>query len=243
MNRLAPLAIAVSLLLCAPAQAQRRGGKSTRKPVRGPSGPVFVAQSPDDPAEGEIDGRNYTNKYFGFRIAFPEGWFVLNDVGKAEAKERAKTVIKPLGSMDKQALDQAVERTFHMLFVRQYVDATPERPSAILVVMGELLSVMNLSPLQYAQAMKSVMMTRSTIKVEPVGDITTERLAGEESARLMVKVAAPGGIEAKQEYYVTIRRGYAVVFLLTYVDEEQHALLAESLNSVTFQQPGQQPGK
>lgn len=230
------LCLLSALMVCAPARAQRRR-KSTRPPASRPTGPVYVANSLDSPTDGEVKGQTYTNKYFGMKLTFPEGWFVLNDVGKEEAKERAKTMVAPKSALEKQMIEQSLERTFHLLYVKQYLDATPERPSANLIVVGELLPVMNMTPVQYAEVTKNIMLTRGVLKVEAIGDITTETLAGEEFALLRVKMELADGLQVKQEYHVTIRRGWALGFISSYVDEQQHALLSESLKSLTFEKP------
>ena len=225
--------LALALLLCAPArpQSRRRGG---HKPTARPSAAGdFIASSLDGPNDGEINGRVYANKFFGLRLTFPEGWFVLSEAGKQAVMESGKTRMKPLSPQEQKMFEQSIDRTYNLLTVGQYFVAPPGKSSATLMCMAEVLPVLNLTSRQYMTFMKENVLPRSTIKYEVVGDIAEEKIAGEEFTLLKLKLDTPVGAMS-QEYHVTIRRGFALGFILTYGTEEQYNFLSEVLKSVAL---------
>jgi hypothetical protein len=217
--------------LCAPAQSQSRR-KRARKPAKPPA-TEFIASSLDSPADGEVSGRVYANKFFGLRLTFPDGWFVLSEAGKQAVMESGKTKIKPLNPQEQKMMEQSFDRTFNLLTVGQYLVAPPGQSSATLMCMAEVLPVVNLTSAQYITMMKESVLPRATFKYEVVEDSTAEKIAGEDFTLLKLKIDTPVGV-VSQEYHVTVRRGFALAFALTYGSDEQHALLDEALKSITL---------
>ena len=222
------------LTLCAPAHAQRRGSRA-RKPATKRASPEYVARSLDSPTDGAVAGHTYTNKYFGLKINFPESWFVFNDVGKGELKENTKTILKPRTEMEQKAMESSLERTLNLLVVNQSLSATPEHPGANLLVVAELLPVLNMTAAQYADVTRATLVNGTSLKIKEISEPTPERLAGEDASMLTLKVEVAEGLIAQQEYHVVMRRGWALGFVLSYVDEKQHAQLTESLQSLAFE--------
>jgi hypothetical protein len=226
-------AVALALLLAPAVRPQGRRRRTPQPPPR--PAPEFIARSLESPDAGEVAGRIYTNKFFGLRLSYPEGWFVLSDVGKEAIKERAPEIVKP--GQPRRDIERALERTYNLFSVAQYFTAPPGETSASMLCVAEALPVTNLTPLQFARYARDYVIPQMNLKIEVLGEPEAERVGGEEFAVLRLRIESPLG-PVTQEHHVTIRRGYAVAFTLTYTTAGQRAKLGEVLDSVSFQGAG-----
>lgn len=147
MRRITAL-LALALLLAAGAYPQARRRRAAPKPPPEPA-PEFVAHSLDAPDDGEVVGHTYSNKFFGLRVTIPQGWVVLNEVGKQEFMERSKSAIAPKSADERKRMEQSLARSYNLLTAGQHTIAPQGETSASLLCVAERLPFANLTARQY----------------------------------------------------------------------------------------------
>jgi hypothetical protein len=176
---------------------------------------------------GNVSGSSYTNSFFGFRLTIPYGWRVQGQEVKDMLSEKGRDSIQT-DARTKAQLDASTSNTVNMLTVFKYpVGSSPEF-NASLICGAEWLQNPSISASQYMASAKRVLeMSDGQYSFKP---FITETIGGEPFAVMEVQTAS----SVKQKYYAAIKKDYALFFILTYMTDEDEAVLRQALRSVRF---------
>jgi hypothetical protein len=220
--------------------ARRRRSTRTRTTRKTPPPPsplpseLITSVDPNQPTpdNGEVDGQIYTNHFFGFQLTYPDGWFVLNQAGQQEATEAGARVLG-LDEQKQATIARAAAHTINLFAMTQYLTPPPGQGSANLLSTAEQLKVVNLTPAQYLVSMRDGLLPRMGINFDVAQDVQAVKIGGRSFATMTLNVKT-STLNIKQKYYVTIAKGYVLFFALTYLTDEQLAVLDSTMNSLTF---------
>lgn len=234
MKRVSVTTLLAVLLLAgsAPSRAQTSGQQSElplSSPISdGPTGETAVDR-------GRIEGGTFTSDFFGLSFALPQGWVAQDAAARKAVIEEGKKIVNEGASARRKAgLEASLERTSLLISVSKYDPTTP-RPAfnaSLLCYAERAPSAIVKTGRDYIDAMLRGF-TGTGAKMELLGPVRSERLGGVAFTAADIKVTA-GPYVVMQKYYVTVMKGYALVFTYSYVDEADVKTFDELIKSVKF---------
>jgi hypothetical protein len=200
--KVAPLACTTLLLVCFSSHAQ--------------------TVSPDD---GEVKKGLYVSHFFGFAFEYPKGWVVHDDALNNRIKERAEEEAAKSGNLAQQ------KNTYLLVTVSRYPRGEPIPLNPTILVGAERISHVPGNPTakDYLFAIREPKIKRGIkpLLKEPVevraGGFTFFRddFSGEVS-----------GVPMSNSLYVTVIKGYAIVFSFTGDDAKSVEEMAQVMSTV-----------
>lgn len=192
---------------------------------------------------GTLSDSTYANNFFGFTLKAPEGWLIKqpDETVRKVITEGTQKMGEGLESKFKAAADAAVQRTT-ILLITAPQPATASQPGSaspdgfspfVLCVVEDISPIPDIfSGRDFHDRMKRDI-ERAGVPIVVGEIVSTTRIGGRELT-VYENTVTEGERSAKQEFYVTVVKGYAVCFALTYRTEEQHKALRQVLTNIKF---------
>lgn len=177
---------------------------------------------------GRVNGSSYANDFFGFRLTIPFGWRVQGKEVKDLLSEKGRESLKTGNQQTNSQIDTSVNNTVNLLTLFKYEVGTSTDFNASLICGAEWLP-RAMTASQYLSNAKRVLEMSQQQGQYFYKPFTTETVGGEGFAVMEV-----GTSSISQKYYVSIKKGYALFFILTYASDEDEAILRQALRSVRF---------
>jgi len=183
---------------------------------------------------GTFEGSVYHNKYLGFRLTVPDDWSVQDE----EAKRRFRQTGEKILAGDSESVQAAVEaghaRAVDLFTVFQYPFGSPVPYNPSLSGIAESLAH---APgvqtggdyLYHVRRLLEGAQLRSTFP----GEVYDQTLGGVAFHVLAAEVSV-AGVTVHQEYYATVRKGYALVLTISYSNDDTRDALRAILQTATF---------
>lgn len=192
----------------------------------------------EDAAEIEsavIEDSVYTNKFFGFSMRLPEGWEVQGDNVKEKLLERGDEIttnmvgdVQTLGAVNHS-------RILNLLLVlRNSVESSAPGNPGILCLCNKIEFVSESDGLKENLYQTRKLLEESRIKYTFPKEIYSETL-GEIAFDVLETETTGVDMVIRQKYYGTVRKGYALYFIVTFVTEDDLESIRESLESLHFE--------
>ncbi len=184
---------------------------------------------------GKVEKSVYTNKYFGFILKLPEDWSIQSEETSKEIMETGKEVVAGDNKNLQKALDKADEQSLFFFAAYKYPVGTPGKYNPNIIGMAEKISAVpdiksGADYLFHARRLLEM----SQMEVSFGKKITKEDIGGVEFDAMYVSLSF-GRILIKQKYYAAIMKGYAVSFIISYIDEEGELSLENILATAKFE--------
>lgn len=176
---------------------------------------------------GKVSGSSYANIFFGFSLTIPYGWRVQGKEVKDMLSEKGRESIKTDNAQTNAQMDASISNTVNLLTVFKYDVGSSADFNASLICGAEWLSNPSLSANLYLVNAKRVIERSQQQGI--FKPFTTETIGGEGFAVMEVEISS-----VRQKYYVSIKKGYALFFILTYAKDEDEAVLRQAMRSVRF---------
>jgi hypothetical protein len=185
--------------------------KPTPSPVKTPDATAAASGE----SKGTVAGRTYTNRKFGFEVTFPGTWLIPGDDFEEAMKKRGFDLgLKAPDSMSPVAqakINRAVKNVTILLTAYRSMPGTDD--NAIVRISVEDLS---LNP-QITDAVDYFDAMRATFKAMPLpADFTYSETQAEKLGEMQFGYIDTATGTAKKRMYATVRRGYAILFTLSY---------------------------
>ena len=184
---------------------------------------------------GSIEGSVYRNRYFGLKLTIPEKWQVQDDETKKQITAVGKKAIAGSNKELEKSLDASLLNSLNLLAVFKYPlnsGATANPSFACLAEKNNQLP--SITSREYVLSMKSLMQ-QSKLPYKFEQAIYSQSLGGREFTVLPTQITF-NGVLFYQNYYLTIMKGYALTFIVTYTTDEDLKSLEAVLKSVTFEE-------
>lgn len=183
---------------------------------------------------GTIENSVYKNKYFGLTITIPAEWSIQD---RESFQRITKTGTEMIAGEDKnlKAMIKASElQTVKLFAAFKHPFGTPVSFNPSIACLAERIS--------HAPGIKRgkdylfharKVFESGQMDVSFPGDISTEKLGAIDFDIMHIQWALHG-TTVQQEYYATVMKGYALVFIVSFTTVEQKAALDKALNSIVF---------
>lgn len=200
-----------------------------------PAVPVACKKNAGDQVgRSEQSGDSFSNRFFGLHVAFPAGWHVQSDEETKLLMDIGNEVISGDNAELKSAMKSARPRTVNLFSVFKFPAGSPVPFNPSIICMAE-----DVSAFPGIQTGRDYLYhTRQLLKASNAPlQPEEETIAAEIGKRHfdgMNVTGTVGDITLHQRYFVTIDKGYALSFIVSFNSPEDEATLNEVLDSVRF---------
>jgi hypothetical protein len=184
---------------------------------------------------GTIENSVYRNRYFGLTVTIPKNWSIQSEESNKELSEMGTKMVAGENKNLERTLNAANEKQSLFLFSAfQHPLGTPVIYNTNISCVAEKVSHMpgirrGSDYLFHARKILEM----SKLEISFGEKITTENLGGIEFDVMSV-VFPFGELALNQKYYAAVIKGYAVSFIISYVNEEGESSLQKILQTVKF---------
>ena len=186
---------------------------------------------PKDFDYGNVENGKYVNSYFDMEMSIPENWIVMSQKNLDELMKQSGEIVAGDNKRMKAALKAAEIKTANLLLASEYEIGSVEVNSNISVTAENIKLASGFIKNGSDYLKQTIKMLEQTqVPYEAVGDITTEIINNQEFAVM-------NGIIfdfVNQKMYVILKNEFALIFTITYFDDEQKEVLENAVNSVKF---------
>ncbi len=188
----------------------------------------------DEVGLGSLEGSVYTNKYFGLTVTLPAGWSNQDQKSLRELTDLGGQVVAG-DDKNLKAIVKTAETTTVNLFgsFRHPMGApVPFNPSVMCLAERTRHLPGIKKGRDYLYHLKKLIES-SQMKISFAEEISTETLGGQDFDVLQTEMSTVG-VTVYQKYFVTVLKGYALMFVVSYTTDEEGAELQEVLKSISF---------
>ena len=195
------------------------GVSQTRRPAaRKTSPPAHNSGFPGLMDRGKVSGRTYENKTLDFTVTFPDTWLIPGDDFVAYMKKAGFDIApkppKAANPADQHSLDLAFSRLKILLTAYRSIPGT--EGNAVARVAAETLRGLNTNrPVKDAVDYVDLMRSQMRVVKMPAGYTYSETQAEQLGTHQFAYIDSEYKTQ-KTRVYVTVRRGYAILFSLNY---------------------------
>ena len=177
------------------------------------------------PDDGLIKNGVYINRFFNFGFTCPKDWVVHDQATNDRIHERAKEEAAKTGTLAQ------LKVTYPLLAISRHVPGTPGiAVNPIIFVAAEQISQYpNATAKEYLLSLRPMKAKRGIQAV--LNEPAEFRVAGFEFLRDDYR-GEFNGVGMRQSIFVTVKKGYAVVFSFSGADEQSVAEMAQSMNTI-----------
>lgn len=183
---------------------------------------------------GSVENCTYSNAFFHFTVKLPESWNILP---RRQAEEQqAKGMEIATGSNKNMNIESYKISTANLFSVYQYPFESATGFNASLISVAEKVSQTPSikTSKDYLEKSRKVLM-QAPISFDSIDrHIQSEDISGRPFSKMDVVI---NGDSSKifQTYYCLLDKGFAVCFILSYINLEQQQTLSNSMRSINFE--------
>ncbi|CAL2056226.1 hypothetical protein [Tenacibaculum sp. 190524A05c] len=183
---------------------------------------------------GKIENNIYSNDYFNFNMKLPEGWSILSKEAMKESADRGADLISGDNEELKSVLNASKVKTAYLLNAFKYeVGKSVDYNPGFIVVSENLKFFTGIKTgADYYYHVKKLL-EKSKLNFNVEENITTVNIGGESFDKMCLSINHLN-LNVKQEYYTTIKEGFALGFIISFVNNSQRDELLEIINSLEF---------
>ncbi len=191
------------------------------------------AQQLSTPDDGSVTNGVYTNRFFGFSVAYPKGWVVHGEATNVRLKEIGKERATTTGAMSAASSEVILRNTYQLLTAFQYPmgTAVDVNPGFMLVAERVSHAPAIITGGDYLLHVRPLMIQTGVV---PLTDEPAElTLAGRKFFRQDSRTEI-NGASVQQAIVITINQGFAIAFIVSGKDQQSIDELVESVSTLKF---------
>ncbi len=184
---------------------------------------------------GTMQGPLYKNKYFKLTVKIPPTWHVQDNETKKKLMAQGSNIASGGNQKLRDDLDASALDSVNLLTVFQYPAGTSAGYNPVFVLMADKVSQfpgVNRGS-DYLRSAKALM-ERSKMSISFVDGVSSTALGGTSFDTMAVEIKTPKLI-VTQKYFATIKKGYALIAILSYATDKELQDLTGIVQSITFQ--------
>lgn len=181
---------------------------------------------------GSLSGTTYTNTYFGFTIQKPEAWLAQDDETRQKIMKIGAKVIAGDDKNLESLLNSSKIRNLSLFSFSKFKLGIPNNPN-IMGIAEDISFVPAIkTSVDYIQNMKRVL-SMAQIKYNIDEKIGSQNIGGVDFDVLTTNVKV-ANTDISQKYFVSLSKGYALLFVITHTDQSSHDSLMNILQTIKF---------
>ncbi len=192
------------------------------------------ARASDEIDFGTIENSTYTNNYFGLSVKLPPEWSVQDQKSQKKLVELGTKMISSEDKNLNAAIKALEQKTINLFSVFQHPMGAPVNSNPNIICIAERVretpGIKNGK--DYLFHVRKTLES-SQMKFAFPEDITTEELGGRDFYVLYSEMPIAGMI-VRQKYYATVMKGYALIFTVSFTNEEEQTAIDNVLSTVAF---------
>ncbi len=185
---------------------------------------------------GKVEGSQYRNESLRFTLNIPSDWSVQDRQMQEEMRQKGEKMLsgddKNMQAMFESSKPQLVD----LVTIFKYPRGSPVAFNPNLGGVAE--SVLQAPGVRtggdYLFHYRRIL-EASQLKFSFTRDVYTETIGGAEFHVLTTEMSPLPTVVVKQEHYATIRKGYAVAFVLSFTTDQEREALRGILNTAVFE--------
>jgi hypothetical protein len=184
--------------------------------------------------QGAFSGSVYRNNYFGLTITIPSDWSIQDSQSMQDLKDLGKKVLDKDDKNIKAVMEASDFQTVSLFSVFRHPLGSPIPFNPNLICMAERVRHMpGITRGKDYHFHTRKLLESSQVSVKFPKEIYTETLGGVEFDVLYSETSF-GTMLVKQKQYGAVIKGYVLLIVTTFADENQEATLDEILKTMTF---------
>jgi hypothetical protein len=184
--------------------------------------------SPGQPDGGSLENDTYTSDFFGFRIDLPDQWYPAPPSEFQNLSRQGSDLIED----ESAATGEREDANYRLLIVSKLPFETEESTNPSIIIVAEKVGE-DTSAEQYLQDLDQLL-SESLISYVRRGEITTEQ-RGPVTFQIADYKIETAERELLQSYIITLRKGYALSFIITDTSVASLSALREFVLNAEFE--------
>lgn len=231
MKALGSLLILFSVAFAAAGQTGMNKKAAVTKPPA--TKPAATKQTTPSVDKGTVSGRTYTNRSLGFELTFPDTWLIPGEDFEAEMKKAGFDLSLKAPANVPMAERAKINRSLKQVTVAMtaYRSLPGSADNAIVRISLESLAAnpQIKDAIDYFDAMRNQFKAMTLPK-----DFKYSETQAEQLGRWQFGYLDSSSNAGKKRLYATVRRGYAVLFSLSYTNDDDLQTLRGVLSKGNF---------
>jgi len=193
------------------------------------------SQNTKDFDYGHVEGDKYINSFFDFEMDIPKGWVVQTKERMDNLTNSGKDLIAGDNENLKAIIKASEVNSANLLQVFQYEPGSPVdyNPSIMLVAENIKNAPGVKSGSDYLFHARKIL-AQSQVKYDHIDtEFKKEVINGSDIYTMNAEINL-NGINIRQIYYSTIRKGFSFITIVSYVTNQQKKDLMKTVNSMQF---------
>jgi hypothetical protein len=183
---------------------------------------------------GSITDSVYENRYFGFSLRLPEGWFVQNRAGLERIQETGKDLLSGDDKSLKSLFEAGEKSSFNLLGIHQHPPGAPVDFNPTLLCVAEKTEQFP----GIAKGADYLFHAKRTLQIGAVDakfpkDVYSMEIGGKSFDTLDIELRF-GPATVKEKMLATLIKDYALAFIIVYDTNDHYNTLLDILNTVRF---------
>lgn len=185
---------------------------------------------------GKVENNKYTNSYFGLELIIPENWVVKSKEETKVITDAGKKIIASNNENLKEVIEAAEVNSAYLLHVNKYEQGAPvDYNSSFLLLSENVTSSPGVKTGADYLFHTRKLLLQTQLKFTEIDEEFKKVIINNEEFYLMNLTMEIMGMEIKQGYYATIKNGFCVAVIISFIDEEQKTELEKMLNTLLFE--------
>ncbi len=185
---------------------------------------------------GTIENSTYQNSYFGLSIKIPSDWNVQDQAARQKLMELGTNIVAGDDKNLKAVVKASELQTVNLFAAFKYPVGKPvDFNPSILCIAEQVRHMPGIKRGKDYLLQGKKLLESSPMEISFAEDTYTEKL-GEMDFDVMTSEIRLGGQIIKQAQYAAIDKGYALMFAISFTNDEEKTILNGILESAQFQQ-------
>jgi hypothetical protein len=195
--------------------------------------PLSQAQQNITPDNGSVTNGVYSNRFFGFSVAYPKDWVVHGEATNTRLKEIGKERAASTGAMSAAASEVILRNTYQLLTTFQYPlgAAVETNPGFMLVAERVSHAPAIVTGRDYLLHVRPLMIKSGVVPIndEPIALTLAGRKFFRQDSRMQVS-----GASIQQSIIITVDKGFAIAFILSASDQPAIDEMFKAVRTLKF---------
>ncbi len=192
---------------------------------------------PDNFDYGKVENNVYSNTFFNMKMNLPSGWVVQSQEQMNNLNNAAKNLITGDDTKLKAVIKASEVNSANLLAVFQYEVGSPVDFNPNIMIVAENLKIapgIKTGSDYLFQTRK--LLKQSQLKYDELDSVFAKEVISGVDFYKMNALMKYMGLEIKQVYYSTVMHGFSLGIIISYVTDEQKAVLMKSIDSLEFKE-------